>query len=48
LGEHFSTPRSGLVRRHAIGNYVVYYRPIIDGVEIVRVIHGARDERGAI
>jgi toxin ParE1/3/4 len=24
-------------------NYVIFYRPIPDGVEIVRVLHGARD-----
>jgi toxin ParE1/3/4 len=23
--------------------YVIFYRPIKDGVEIVRVLHGARD-----
>jgi toxin ParE1/3/4 len=25
------------------GNYVVFYRPAEDGVQIVRVLHGARD-----
>ena len=25
--------------------YVVFYRPVADGVEIVRVLHGARDLR---
>jgi len=24
-------------------NYLVFYRPIRDGIEVVRVIHGARD-----
>jgi toxin ParE1/3/4 len=24
-------------------NYLVFYRPVEDGVEIVRVLHGARD-----
>lgn len=24
-------------------NYVVFYRPLQDGVDVVRVIHGARD-----
>ena len=26
-----------------IGNYVLFYQPIEDGVEIIRVLHGARD-----
>ena len=24
-------------------NYIVFYRPLEDGVDVVRVIHGARD-----
>ena len=31
------------LRSFAIGNYVIFYRPIENGVEIVRVLHGARD-----
>ena len=27
------------------GNYVIYYRPMRKGVEVVRVVHGARDVR---
>ena len=34
--------RSGL-RSHPVGNYVIYYREMKTGIEIVRVIHGARD-----
>jgi toxin ParE1/3/4 len=26
-----------------VGNYLIFYVPLSDGVEIVRVIHGARD-----
>ena len=26
-----------------VGNYLIFYRPIENGVEIARVIHGARD-----
>jgi toxin ParE1/3/4 len=26
-----------------VGNYLIFYRPISDGIEIVRVLHGARD-----
>ena len=31
------------LRSVPIGNYVVFYCPIQSGVEIVRVLHGARD-----
>jgi toxin ParE1/3/4 len=27
----------------AVGHYVIFYLPVRDGVQIVRVIHGARD-----
>jgi len=33
------------VRMIIVGNYVIFYRPVDDGVEIARVIHGARDWR---
>jgi toxin ParE1/3/4 len=26
-------------------NYLIYYRPTADGIEVLRVIHGARDTR---
>lgn len=31
------------IRCFTIGNYVVYYRPTPLGIEIARVLHGARD-----
>jgi toxin ParE1/3/4 len=31
------------LRSHAVGNYVIFYRQIINGIEIHRVLHGARD-----
>ena len=44
-------PRVGTPQEHLLsglkafplGNYVLFFRPLADGVEIVRVIHGARD-----
>jgi toxin ParE1/3/4 len=42
-GERFRRRRSGEVRRHCFGNYVIYYRPLPDGIEVYRVFHGARD-----
>ncbi|HYG36287.1 MAG TPA: type II toxin-antitoxin system RelE/ParE family toxin [Clostridia bacterium] len=31
------------LRSIPVANYVIFYRPFEDGVEIVRIIHGARD-----
>jgi toxin ParE1/3/4 len=31
------------LRSFPVKTYVIYYRPIEDGVEIIRVLHGARD-----
>ena len=31
------------IRSFPIGNYVLFYQPIEDGIEIIRVLHGARD-----
>ncbi len=31
------------LRSFPVGNYIVFYRPIEDGVEVVRVVHGSRD-----
>jgi toxin ParE1/3/4 len=44
LGENIQTKRLGAVRRHVVGAYLIYFRPISDGVEILNVIHGARDQ----
>jgi toxin ParE1/3/4 len=31
------------IRSFPVRDYVIVYRPILDGVELVRVMHGARD-----
>jgi toxin ParE1/3/4 len=31
------------LRHFAVWNYAVFYRPLDDGIEIIRIIHGARD-----
>jgi toxin ParE1/3/4 len=31
------------LRSLAVGNYAIFYRPIENGIEIVRVVHAARD-----
>ena len=47
MGEIVQT-RYGEVRRHVVGSYLIYYRTATEGVEILRVIHGARDQGQAI
>lgn len=31
------------LRSFAVGNYLIFYRAIADGIEVVRIIHGARN-----
>jgi toxin ParE1/3/4 len=31
------------LRSFAVGNYVIFYRPVLDGMQVIRVLHGARD-----
>jgi toxin ParE1/3/4 len=36
------------LRSFSVGNYVVFFRPIDDGIEVERVIHAARDVNSII
>jgi toxin ParE1/3/4 len=31
------------LRSFVIGNYVAFYEPLDDGIDVIRVLHGARD-----
>src|SRR4051794_36072742 len=31
------------LRSFAVGKYVIFYRPIEDGIEVIRVLHGMQD-----
>jgi toxin ParE1/3/4 len=31
------------LRSFAAGNYLIFYFPLTDGIDVVRVLHGARD-----
>ena len=45
------SPRLRGVRRWVLPrfrNYLIYYLPTDEGIEVVRVIHGARDQRAAL
>ena len=33
---------SSNARRSSVGKYVIYYRPIEDGIQVLRILHGAR------
>jgi len=33
------------LRSFPVGNYLILYKPIDDGIEIMRVVHGARNLR---
>jgi toxin ParE1/3/4 len=33
------------LRSFPCGNYIIFYHPLDDGVEIIRFLHGARDVR---
>jgi toxin ParE1/3/4 len=42
MGERCDTLAPSL-RRFAVGRYVIFYRPAENGIELIRVISGARD-----
>lgn len=44
IGQRMRARRFGDVRRHAVGNYLIYYQPAQDGIDILRVLHGAREQ----
>jgi len=31
------------LRSLPVSNYVIFYRPVPDGIQVIRVLHGARD-----
>ena len=33
------------LRSFPVDRYVLYYRPVIEGIELVRVLHGSRDSQ---
>jgi plasmid stabilization system protein ParE len=41
MGESMDRFRAGL-RATAVGNYVIYYRAVEQGIEVYRVLHAAR------
>lgn len=43
IGERLQTRRLGEVRRHVVGNYVVYYLPETFGITVLTILHVARE-----
>jgi toxin ParE1/3/4 len=43
IGELQPKLADGTYRRFTCRSYVIYYRPLEDGIVLVRVLHGARD-----
>ena len=48
IGQPMQTARFGEVRRHVAGNYLIYYLPCETEIRVVRIVHGARDQRRLI
>ena len=48
LGELQPLLSDGKYRRFCFRKYVIYYRPLADGIVLVRVLHGARDHEKLI
>ncbi len=43
MGEKMDQYRFGL-RAWSLGNYVIYFQGVPEGIEVYRVLHGARDQ----
>ncbi|MDP7016210.1 MAG: type II toxin-antitoxin system RelE/ParE family toxin [Pirellulaceae bacterium] len=36
------------VRRSSVGHYVIYFRPIENGIHVLRILHGARQPEDVV
>jgi toxin ParE1/3/4 len=48
MGELQPRLADGSYRRFVHRNYVIYYRPIADGIVLVRVLHAAQDHESLL
>jgi len=48
LGEGVKTKEFGKVRRRGFGNYLIYFRATADELQILSVLHAARDQERLI
>ncbi len=44
MGQRIDSRRFVNVRRHVAGNYLIYYEPTAQGIDVVRIVHGAREQ----
>ncbi|HEY5313233.1 MAG TPA: type II toxin-antitoxin system RelE/ParE family toxin [Pirellulales bacterium] len=44
MGQRRKSRRFNDAQRHSHGMYVIYYRPITGGIEVLCVLHAARDQ----
>jgi toxin ParE1/3/4 len=44
LGQLRTDLATGKYRSFSIGDYVIYYRPAVDGIRVARILHAARDQ----
>ena len=42
MGEVVDHLQPGL-RRHTLGDYLLFYRPLGDSIDLIRVLHGSRE-----
>lgn len=45
LGELRAEFGDASCRSFSVGSYVVFFRPVVSGIEVARVVHGSRDVR---
>jgi plasmid stabilization system protein ParE len=43
MGELWTEFSTGTYRSFSVGNYIVYFKPAVNGVHIARILHAARD-----
>jgi toxin ParE1/3/4 len=48
MGELRREFATGLYRSFTVGNYVIYFRPIDQGIRVARILHGARDHEALL
>lgn len=46
VGQERTTRRHGKCRSFVSGNYVIFFRGVSDGIEVVRIVRGERDLDG--
>jgi toxin ParE1/3/4 len=37
-----------MIRQKVHGNYLIFYRVVTDQVQIIHILHGARDDEGLL